>query len=79
MHYAGVVGMGFSDRELLDYATLGEAMASAPLPLLAAGERPDRAIRWIRPDFGGVAARREKPLDARMSRKTKPLPIPVAA
>src|ERR1700712_3438095 len=28
LHYAGVVGTGFSDRELLDYSVIGEAMAS---------------------------------------------------
>jgi bifunctional non-homologous end joining protein LigD len=52
LHYAGVVGTGFSDRELLDYAVLGEAMASTPpTTLLAAGDQPDRAIRWIRPEL----------------------------
>jgi len=52
LHYAGVVGTGFSDRALIDYAILGEAMASKPpVMLLAAGERPDRVIRWIRPEI----------------------------
>jgi bifunctional non-homologous end joining protein LigD len=52
LHSAGVAGIGFSDRELLDYAGLGEAMASTPpATLLAAGEQSDRAIRWIRPEI----------------------------
>jgi bifunctional non-homologous end joining protein LigD len=52
LHYAGVVGTGFSDRELLDYAVIGEATASEPpATLLAAGDRSDRAIRWMRPEL----------------------------
>jgi hypothetical protein len=52
LHFAGIVGTGFSDRELLDYAVIGEAMAyGPPTTLLAASDRPDRTIRWILPEL----------------------------
>ena len=51
LHYAGTVGTGFSDRELLAFRERLEPMRlTAPLPLLVAGEAPDRAIRWVRPE-----------------------------
>jgi bifunctional non-homologous end joining protein LigD len=52
LHYAGLVGTGFSDRELLDYAVLCEALSSTPPALLVvAGDKPDRTIRWTRPEL----------------------------
>ena len=52
LHYAGAVGTGFSDRELLAFRERLEPMRlTAPLPLLVAGEAPDRAIRWVRPEI----------------------------
>ena len=54
LHYAGAVGTGFSDRELLAWRARLESMQlSAPLPLspVLAGEAPGRAIRWIRPEI----------------------------
>jgi bifunctional non-homologous end joining protein LigD len=52
LHYAGTVGTGFSDRELLDYAILCEALSSTPpASLVVAGDKPDRTIRWIRPEL----------------------------
>ena len=52
LHYAGAVGTGFSDRELLAFRERLEPMRlSAPLALLVAGEAPDRAIRWVRPEI----------------------------
>lgn len=50
LHYVGAVGTGFSDRELLALRTRLEPTGlKAPLPLLVAGEAPDRQIRWIEP------------------------------
>jgi bifunctional non-homologous end joining protein LigD len=52
LHYAGSVGTGFSDRELLDYALLCEALSSTPpASLVVAGDQLDRTIRWIRPEL----------------------------
>ncbi len=52
LHYAGLVGTGFTDRELQAMRTRLEAMPPiAPTALLVAGEAPDRAIRWITPDL----------------------------
>jgi bifunctional non-homologous end joining protein LigD len=49
LHYAGSVGTGFSDRELLDYSLLCEALSSTPpASLVVAGDQLDRSIRWIR-------------------------------
>lgn len=50
LHYAGLVGTGFSDRELLALRERLEQLPhSKPPSLLVAGEAPDRHIRWIAP------------------------------
>jgi bifunctional non-homologous end joining protein LigD len=52
LHYAGQVGTGFSDKELLALRAQLEAMPSAPpVALLVAGEEPDRSIRWVAPSL----------------------------
>jgi bifunctional non-homologous end joining protein LigD len=52
MHYVGSVGTGFSDRELLDYSLLCEALSSTPpASLVVAGDQLDRSIRWIRSEL----------------------------
>lgn len=50
MHYAGSVGTGFSDNELVDLRDRLVAMSTKPPPsLIYAGERPDPHIRWVEP------------------------------
>jgi bifunctional non-homologous end joining protein LigD len=50
MHYAGSVGTGFSDQELLDlHSQLSGMVIAAPAALVYAGERPDQHIRWVDP------------------------------
>jgi len=52
LHYAGQVGTGFSDKELLALRAQLEAMPSAPpASLLVAGDAPDRSIRWVSPSL----------------------------
>jgi bifunctional non-homologous end joining protein LigD len=52
LHFAGQVGTGFSDKELLALRAQLAAMPLAPpASLLVAGEAPDRAIRWISPSL----------------------------
>jgi bifunctional non-homologous end joining protein LigD len=54
LHYAGAVGTGFSDRELTALRRkLDPHAAPAPAGLLAAGDKLDRAIRWVRPELVG--------------------------
>jgi bifunctional non-homologous end joining protein LigD len=50
LHFAGVVGTGFSHQDLLDFREHFDALPAAqPASLLVAGEAPDRAIRWLEP------------------------------
>ena len=52
LHYAGQVGTGFSDKELLALRAQLEVLASLPpTSLLVAGDPPDRTIRWIAPSL----------------------------
>ena len=52
LHYAGGVGSGFSDRVLTDLrATLDTIAADAPKALRWQGDKPDRAIHWVRPEL----------------------------
>ena len=52
LHYAGQVGTGFSDKELLALRSQLEPMRSAaPASLMVAGDAPDRTIRWIAPSL----------------------------
>ena len=52
LHYAGQVGTGFTDKELLALRAQLEAMPSAsPTSLLIAGEAPDRSVRWVAPSL----------------------------
>jgi bifunctional non-homologous end joining protein LigD len=51
LHYAGAVGSGLSDRVLTDLrARLEGLAASRPEHLHWQGEKPDRAIAWVRPE-----------------------------
>ena len=50
LHYAGQVGTGFSDKELLALRAQLEAMPSVPpASLLVAGDAPDRHTQWVPP------------------------------
>jgi bifunctional non-homologous end joining protein LigD len=50
MHYAGSVGTGFSDQELVDLHVKLSGMTTPPPALLIyAGDRPDQHIRWVEP------------------------------
>jgi ATP dependent DNA ligase C terminal region len=52
LHYAGAVGTGFSDKELLALrAGLEPLRLVQPPSLLVAGDPPDRNIRWIAPNL----------------------------
>jgi bifunctional non-homologous end joining protein LigD len=52
LYYAGGVGTGFSDRQLVALRKRLDALATdAPLALQVAGDPPDRAIRWVRPEL----------------------------
>ena len=52
LHYAGQVGTGFSDKELLALCAQFEAMHSAaPASLMVAGDAPVRTTRWITPSL----------------------------
>jgi bifunctional non-homologous end joining protein LigD len=52
LHYAGAVGTGFSDKELISWRTHLETMRlSSPPSLQVAGDPPDRQIRWVRPEL----------------------------
>lgn len=51
-HFAGSVGTGFSDQELISLrARLQATQSSKPECLLVAGEQPDRQIRWVAPEI----------------------------
>jgi bifunctional non-homologous end joining protein LigD len=51
-HYAGGVGTGFSEAELRSLSRRLTAMPSTPPEnMLLAGEPPDPAIRWVRPEL----------------------------
>ena len=50
MHYAGSVGTGFSDQELVDlHGKLSGMTTPPPALLIYAGDRPDQHIRWVEP------------------------------
>jgi bifunctional non-homologous end joining protein LigD len=50
LHYAGSVGTGFSDQELLDlHSQLSGMVIAAPASLIYAGERPDPHVTWVEP------------------------------
>jgi bifunctional non-homologous end joining protein LigD len=50
LHYAGAVGTGFSDRDLMALRSQFDALPAArPASLRVAGDPPDRSIRWIAP------------------------------
>jgi bifunctional non-homologous end joining protein LigD len=50
LHFAGVVGTGFSHQDLLDFREHFDALpAGRPPSLLVAGEAPDPSIHWIEP------------------------------
>jgi bifunctional non-homologous end joining protein LigD len=52
LHYAGGVGTGFTDAELKRlHARLETMAAPPPKGLLVAGDPPDRAINWVRPEL----------------------------
>ena len=52
LHYAGGVGTGYSNKELLQLRKKLDALAAdPPKSLLFAGERPERGIHWVRPDL----------------------------
>ncbi len=52
LHYAGGVGTGFADRVLVELrAKLDPLAADRPKGLQWRGERPDRAINWVRPEL----------------------------
>ena len=52
LHYVGGVGTGFDDRELRALRERLDPLAGPPpSALLLAGERPDRSIRWVRPEL----------------------------
>lgn len=52
LHYAGAVGSGFSDAELVSLRDrLDGLRATQPAALMVAGELPDRQIRWVRPEL----------------------------
>jgi bifunctional non-homologous end joining protein LigD len=52
LHYAGGVGTGFTAAELRRLqAKLEKLAAPAPKNLLVAGDPPDRAIAWVRPEL----------------------------
>ncbi len=52
LHYAGQVGTGFSDKELIALRALLEPLRSAaPASMLVAGDAPDRTISWIAPSL----------------------------
>ena len=52
LHYAGQVGTGFTDKELLALHAQLEAMPPVPpVALLVAGDAPDRQIRWVSPSL----------------------------
>jgi bifunctional non-homologous end joining protein LigD len=52
LHYAGAVGSGFTDKELV---SLRERLDGLPVThppgILVAGDAPDRQIRWVRPEL----------------------------
>ncbi len=51
LHYAGAVGTGFSDAELKRLRSILNGLAAdEPENLQVAGEKLDRAIRWVRPE-----------------------------
>jgi len=52
LHYAGGVGTGFSEQELAALRGRLDALAGQPpRGLLMAGDPPDKAIRWVRPEL----------------------------
>ena len=51
-HYVGGVGTGFTDAELASLSRRLSKLASAPPDaLMLAGDPPDPAIRWVRPEL----------------------------
>lgn len=54
LHYIGGVGTGFSDQELaLLRRRLGRLASTPPEGMLLAGDPPDPAINWVRPELVG--------------------------
>jgi bifunctional non-homologous end joining protein LigD len=54
LHYAGGVGTGFSEQVLADLRRRLEPLKAArPAGLVRAGDPPDRAITWVRPEMVG--------------------------
>jgi bifunctional non-homologous end joining protein LigD len=52
LHYVGGVGTGFSDQELRSlHRRLSRMVTTPPEGLLLAGEPPDPAINWVRPEL----------------------------
>ena len=52
LHFAGQVGTGFSDKELIALRAQVQEMSEArPPALLLAGDIPDRQIRWVTPSL----------------------------
>lgn len=54
LHYVGGVGTGFDEKELASLSRrLTRMPTTPPAGLLHAGEPPDPAIRWVRPELVG--------------------------
>jgi bifunctional non-homologous end joining protein LigD len=51
LHYAGGVGSGFDEAELVALRARLDALAADPPALLASDEPIDPAIRWVRPEL----------------------------
>jgi bifunctional non-homologous end joining protein LigD len=52
LHYAGGVGSGFSERDLADLRKRLDAIqAPSPPEMRVAGDPPEDAIRWVRPQL----------------------------
>ncbi|WP_043360026.1 DNA ligase D [Belnapia sp. F-4-1] len=52
LHYVGGVGTGFSEKELASLSRrLARMVSTPPEGLLLAGEPPDPAINWVRPEL----------------------------
>ena len=52
LHYAGGVGTGFSEKELASLSRrLARMVSTPPEGMLLAGEPPDPAINWVRPEL----------------------------
>jgi len=51
LHYAGGVGSGFTDRDLIKLSARLQGMASGPPDMLVSGEPLDPSITWVQPEL----------------------------